>query len=444
MARRRSPAGSPVRGDSHPSGGCGGSSPPSSCSSGWRSPASAARTPASCPRCSATTPRRSCLRTPSRPRCSTSRLRSPRSRRSRPSCCSRATSADPRPAAAFTAFAQGIPNVEVPVKGAAPRKVGDFLAPGPVVVVPSKDGKAALALVNFDANQVVLHAGRRHEPDPGIGGGDPFRRPDVRRRRHPGVRRRTGGHDRGLRQGVRRHRRHAADRGADRRPGDPAHRLPQPRRAVLRARDVAVRAVAGQRRRVLPGEERRDQAQRAEPGHPVDPRHRRRHGLRPAPGLAVPGGAAPARRPVRGDVAGVAADDRAGRRVRGHRHPGPALPVAERTAVDQGPRPGRCDRHRRVAAVRHDVPARAARAARPQQRGRARPLGVLAVDPARGHQGPGDARDLGPGQPARRRAAARRRDRERRRPADPGGVPAHPQGLGDPAVGTRSSPPSSR
>ena len=35
----------------------------------------------------------------------------------------------------FTAFAQGIPNVEVPVKGAAPVKVGDFLAPGPVVVV---------------------------------------------------------------------------------------------------------------------------------------------------------------------------------------------------------------------------------------------------------------------------------------------------------------------
>ena len=54
----------------------------------------------------------------------------------------------------FTAFAQGIPNVEVPVKGAASRKVGDFLAPGPVVVVPSKDGKAALAVVNFDANQV--------------------------------------------------------------------------------------------------------------------------------------------------------------------------------------------------------------------------------------------------------------------------------------------------
>jgi RND superfamily putative drug exporter len=52
----------------------------------------------------------------------------------------------------FQQFAQGIPNVEVPVKGAASKKVGDFLVPGPVVVVPSQDGKAALALVNFNAD----------------------------------------------------------------------------------------------------------------------------------------------------------------------------------------------------------------------------------------------------------------------------------------------------
>ncbi|MGZ4651156.1 MAG: MMPL family transporter, partial [Kineosporiaceae bacterium] len=51
---------------------------------------------------------------------------------------------------AFQAFAQGIPATEVPVKGAASKRVGDFLVPGPVVVVPSKDGKAALAIVNFD------------------------------------------------------------------------------------------------------------------------------------------------------------------------------------------------------------------------------------------------------------------------------------------------------
>src|SRR4051812_9301800 len=54
----------------------------------------------------------------------------------------------------FRTFAQGIPGVEVPVKGAASKKVGDFLAPGPVVVVPSQDGKAALALVNFNADLV--------------------------------------------------------------------------------------------------------------------------------------------------------------------------------------------------------------------------------------------------------------------------------------------------
>src|SRR4051812_6459798 len=54
----------------------------------------------------------------------------------------------------FRTFAQGIPGVEVPVKGSAPKQVGDFLTPGPVVVVPSQDGKAALALVNFNADLV--------------------------------------------------------------------------------------------------------------------------------------------------------------------------------------------------------------------------------------------------------------------------------------------------
>ena len=54
----------------------------------------------------------------------------------------------------FRTFAQTVPNVEVPVKGAASQKVGDFLAPGPIAVVPSQDGKAALALVNFNADLV--------------------------------------------------------------------------------------------------------------------------------------------------------------------------------------------------------------------------------------------------------------------------------------------------
>src|SRR4051794_28097899 len=59
----------------------------------------------------------------------------------------------PQQLQSFQQFAQGIPNVAVPVKGAADGKVGDFLVPGPIAVVPSQDGKAALALVNFDANQ---------------------------------------------------------------------------------------------------------------------------------------------------------------------------------------------------------------------------------------------------------------------------------------------------
>ena len=53
--------------------------------------------------------------------------------------------------AAFGAFARDIPGLKITVEGAASVKVGDFLVPGPVPVVPSQDGKAALALVNFDA-----------------------------------------------------------------------------------------------------------------------------------------------------------------------------------------------------------------------------------------------------------------------------------------------------
>ena len=63
------------------------------------------------------------------------------------------TALTPQQLQSFQQFAQGIPGVAVPVKGSADRKVGDFLVPGPIAVVPSKDGKAALALVNFDANQ---------------------------------------------------------------------------------------------------------------------------------------------------------------------------------------------------------------------------------------------------------------------------------------------------
>jgi RND superfamily putative drug exporter len=64
------------------------------------------------------------------------------------------TALTPQQLQAFQQFAQGIPDIAVPVKGSADRKVGDFLVPGAVAAVPSRDGKAALALVNFDGNQV--------------------------------------------------------------------------------------------------------------------------------------------------------------------------------------------------------------------------------------------------------------------------------------------------
>ncbi len=45
---------------------------------------------------------------------------------------------------------EGIPALEVPVTGHPSVKVGDYLVPGPIPVVPSQDGTAALALVSFD------------------------------------------------------------------------------------------------------------------------------------------------------------------------------------------------------------------------------------------------------------------------------------------------------
>ena len=54
---------------------------------------------------------------------------------------------------AFTQFAQAAPGLEVPVKGKPSVKVGDYLVPGPVTVVPSQDGKAVLAILSFDADK---------------------------------------------------------------------------------------------------------------------------------------------------------------------------------------------------------------------------------------------------------------------------------------------------
>ena len=64
------------------------------------------------------------------------------------------TALTPGQLTAFSDFAQSIPSIEIPVEGSAARKVGDFLVPGPVAVVPSRDGKAALALLDFDAADV--------------------------------------------------------------------------------------------------------------------------------------------------------------------------------------------------------------------------------------------------------------------------------------------------
>lgn len=54
----------------------------------------------------------------------------------------------------FTKFANSAPDIEVPVAGSDSRKVSDFLVPGPIPIVPSKDGKAALALVSFDGSEL--------------------------------------------------------------------------------------------------------------------------------------------------------------------------------------------------------------------------------------------------------------------------------------------------
>ncbi len=54
----------------------------------------------------------------------------------------------------LAAFAESVPDLAVPVTGGADQLVGDFLVPGPIPVVPSQDGLAALALVNFDAAEL--------------------------------------------------------------------------------------------------------------------------------------------------------------------------------------------------------------------------------------------------------------------------------------------------
>ena len=241
----------------------------------------------------------------------------------------------------FQQFAQGIPAIEVPVKGAAAKTIGDFLVPGPITVVPSKDGKAALAVLNFDANLTFSTLADGTNP---IQASVEALRSADKTLDAGGVTVYVAGPAGTIADFVK------AFAGIDgvllgvallavliillvvyRSPVVPFFVLATSLFALSLA-SVVVYVLA---------KNDADQAQRAEPGHPLDPRHRRGHRLRPAPRLPLPGGAAPARRSLRGDVAGVAPDPGARRRLRRHGHPRPALPAAERAAVDEGPGPGR-------------------------------------------------------------------------------------------------------
>ncbi|HEX2805726.1 MAG TPA: MMPL family transporter [Kineosporiaceae bacterium] len=61
----------------------------------------------------------------------------------------------PQQFAAVKGFADSIPAIDLPVEGYPSVKVGDYLAEGPVSVIPSEDGKAALALVNFNIKDIT-------------------------------------------------------------------------------------------------------------------------------------------------------------------------------------------------------------------------------------------------------------------------------------------------
>jgi putative drug exporter of the RND superfamily len=60
----------------------------------------------------------------------------------------------PQQLSALGAFAGRIPQLQIPVAGHPSAPVHDYLAPGPIPVVPAPDGKAALALINFDFSKL--------------------------------------------------------------------------------------------------------------------------------------------------------------------------------------------------------------------------------------------------------------------------------------------------
>ncbi len=152
-----------------------------------------------------------------------------------------------------------------------------------------------------------------------------------------------------------------------------------------------------------PRDQGRPDRQRAERRHPHRAGVRRRDGLRPAAGRALPGGAAPPRGPARGDgvrAAPFRPGDR-GQRLDGDRRH--AVPAVREHELHPGPRAGRGRRHRRRPARDADPAAGPA--------GDLRPLVLLA--------GPSDVRLAGPHRD-RRLGAGRPADRPRS-PADLGG-----------------------
>ncbi len=52
-------------------------------------------------------------------------------------------------------FAASLPDLTIPVQGSPPVRLGDYLTSAQVPVVPAQDGKAALALINFDTSSAL-------------------------------------------------------------------------------------------------------------------------------------------------------------------------------------------------------------------------------------------------------------------------------------------------
>ena len=151
--------------------------------------------------------------------------------------------------------------------------------------------------------------------------------------RHGLPRHRTRRVLRGLHHRLRRDRRDPALRRPRRRLPHPAHRLPQPDPAHRGAGHRPVRPVRRGAGDLPAGQERVDQPERAEPGHPLDPRRRRRDRLRPPPRREVQGGAARQRVDVGGDEGRLARGRRADRGQCGDGDPRAALPAACRSSA---------------------------------------------------------------------------------------------------------------